>query len=101
VVSSRVTAGERLVLSVGNAVIRAGALRLGQRLTLRPRSVDPRQQRSGRNELRRRYVARRSWLSGGPPPVARRRDVPLDVVIARPSDVSIGCASTPIVVVKK
>jgi hypothetical protein len=82
VVSARVTSRDRLVITVGDAVIRAGALRLGQRLTLRPRSVDPRQQRSGRHELRRRYGARRSWLSGGAPPVARRRDVPLDVVIA-------------------
>jgi hypothetical protein len=81
VVSARVTSNDRLVITVGDAVLRAGALRLGQRLTLRPRSVDPRQQRSGRRELRRRYVARRSWLSGGAPPVARRRDVPLDVVI--------------------
>ena len=55
---------------------------LGQRVTLRPRSVDPRQQRSGRHELHRRYAARRSWLSGGSAPTARRRDVPLDVVVA-------------------
>jgi hypothetical protein len=81
-VSSRVTATDRLVVTVGDGVVRAGALRLGQRLTLRPRSIDPRQQRSGRHELRRRYVVRRSWLSGGSPPVPRRRDVPLDVVIA-------------------
>jgi hypothetical protein len=80
--SSRVTSGDRLLVTVGDGVIRAGALRLGQRLTLRPRSIDPRQQRSGRQELRRRYVLRRSWLSGGAPPVPRRRDVPLDVVIA-------------------
>jgi hypothetical protein len=58
-----------------------GALRRGQRLTLRPRAVDPNQQRSGRHELHRRYAARRSWLSGGSAPNPRRRDVPLDVVI--------------------
>jgi hypothetical protein len=51
-------------------------------VTLRPRAVDPRQQRSNRQELHRRYAARRSWLSGGAPPTPRRRDVPLDVVIA-------------------
>jgi hypothetical protein len=48
---------------------------------LRPRAVDPNQQRSGRHELHRRYAARRLWLSGGSAPNPRRREVPLDVVI--------------------
>ena len=82
VVGTRVTGDERLVVTIGDAVVRPGPARIGQRLTLRPQSVDPRQQRSGRHELHRRYAARRSWLSGGSPPVPRRREVPLDVVIA-------------------
>ena len=82
VAATRVTADERLVITIDEAVVRGGAARLGQRLTLRPRSVDPRQQRSGRQELHRRYAARRSWLSGGAPPTPRRRHVPLDVVVA-------------------
>ena len=82
VAATRVTADERLVITIDEAIVRGGAARLGQRLTLRPRSVDPRQQRSGRQELHRRYAARRSWLSGGPAPTPRRRDVPLDVVVA-------------------
>jgi hypothetical protein len=82
VAATRVTADERLVITIDEAIVRGGAARLGQRLTLRPRSVDPRQQRSGRQELHRRYAARRSWLSGGAPPTPRRRDVPLDVVVA-------------------
>jgi hypothetical protein len=80
VAATRVNANGQLVITIDNAVVRA--VRVGQRLTLRPRSVDPRQQRSGRQELHRRYAARRSWLSGGGPPTPRRRDVPLDVVIA-------------------
>ena len=80
--ATRVTADERLVITIDEAIVRGDAARLGQRLTLRPRSVDPRQQRSGRQELHRRYAARRSWLSGGPAPTPRRRDVPLDVVVA-------------------
>jgi hypothetical protein len=80
VVATRVTTDERLVISIGDAILRSA--RVGQRVTLRPRSIDPRQQRSGRQELHRRYAARRSWLSGGSPPAPRRRDVPLDVVIA-------------------
>ena len=80
VAATRVTTDERLVITIGDAILRSA--RVGQRVTLRPRSIDPRQQRSGRQELHRRYAARRSWLSGGSPPAPRRRDVPLDVVIA-------------------
>ena len=80
VAATRVTAQEQVVVTIGDAVLRAVSIR--QRITLRPRSIDPRQQRSGRQELHRRYAARRSWLSGGAAPTLRRRDVPLDVVIA-------------------
>jgi len=82
VATTRVTTDERLVVTITDAVVRPSPARIGQRVTLRPRSVDPRQQRSGRHELHRRYAARRSWLSGGSAPTARRRDVPLDVVVA-------------------
>ena len=80
VAATRVTAQQRLVVTIGDAVLRGVYIK--QRITLRPRSIDPRQQRSGRQELHRRYAARRSWLSGGAAPTPRRRDVPLDVVIA-------------------
>jgi hypothetical protein len=82
VAATRVTPNERLVVTITDAVVRPGPAHIGQRVTLRPRSVDPRQQRSGRHELHRRYAARRSWLSGGSVPAPRRRDVPLDVVVA-------------------
>jgi hypothetical protein len=82
VVAARVRADGQLVLGLRDVVVRSGPPRRGQRLTLRPRAVDPRRQRSNRQELHRRYAARRSWLSGGAPPAPRRRDVPLDVVIA-------------------
>lgn len=82
VAGTRVTSDERLVVTIAEAVVRPGPAHVGQRVTLRPRSVDPRQQRSGRQELHRRYAARRSWLSGGSAPALRRRDVPLDVVVA-------------------
>ncbi len=60
--ATQVTPGERLVVTIGDAVVRQAA-RGGLRITLRPRSVDLRQQRSGRQELHRRYAARRSWLA--------------------------------------
>jgi hypothetical protein len=82
VMATRVSPDERLVLTVGDVSARAGVVQPGARLSVRPRAVDPNQQRSGRQELHRRYSARRSWLSGGPPPTPRRRDVPLDVVVA-------------------
>jgi hypothetical protein len=80
VAATRVTRDERLVLTLNQVQVR-GSLRRGQRLMLRPRAIDPNQQRSGRHELHRRYAARRSWLSGGSAPAPRRREVPLDVVI--------------------
>jgi hypothetical protein len=80
VAATRVTADQHVVVTVGDAILRS--VRPGQLVTLRPHSVDPRQQRSARQELHRRYTARRSWLSGGAPPPPRRRDVPFDVVIA-------------------
>jgi hypothetical protein len=80
VAETRVTTDEHLLLTLSQVQVR-GPLRRGQRLTLRPRAVDPNQQRSGRHELHRRYAARRSWLSGGSAPDPRRREVPLDVVI--------------------
>jgi hypothetical protein len=82
VAATRVTPDEHLVISIGDAIVRPGPARTGQRLSLRPRSIDPRQQRSGRQELHRRYAVRRSWLSGGAAPTPQRRDVPLDVVVA-------------------
>jgi hypothetical protein len=82
VAATLVTGAERLVVTIADAVVRPGPARIGQRVTLRPRSVDPRQQRNGRHELQRRYAARRSWLSGGIAPAPRRRDLPLDVVVA-------------------
>ncbi|MBV9172786.1 MAG: hypothetical protein JOZ81_22175 [Chloroflexi bacterium] len=80
VLATRVTSNEQLVVTIGDAILRS--LSIKQHVTLRPRSIDPRQQRSGRQELHRRYAARRSWLSGGAAPSPRRRDVPLDVVIS-------------------
>jgi hypothetical protein len=80
VTATRVTAQEQLEVTIGDAVLRS--IFIKQRITLRPRSIDAPQQRSGRQELHRRYAARRSWLSGGAAPTPRRRDVPLDIVIA-------------------
>jgi hypothetical protein len=80
VAATRVDGTGRLVITIDCSTVRPA--NVGQRLTLRPRSVDPRQQRGGRHELHRRYAARRSWLSGGAAPTPRRRDVPLDVVVA-------------------
>jgi hypothetical protein len=80
VAATRVDGTGRLVITIDSSTARPA--NVGQRLTLRPRSVDPRQQRGGRQELHRRYAARRSWLSGGAAPTPRRREVPLDVVVA-------------------
>jgi hypothetical protein len=80
VAATRVDGTGRLVITIDSSTVRPTSV--GQRLTLRPRSVDPRQQRGGRQELHRRYATRGSWLSGGAVPTPRRREVPLDVVVA-------------------
>jgi hypothetical protein len=49
VAATRVTTDERLVIPITDAVVRPGPAHVGQRISLRPRAVDPRQQRSGRH----------------------------------------------------
>ena len=82
VTATRVTPDERLVIAIGDANVRPGPARAGQRLTLRPRSIDPRQQRSGRRELHRRSSLVAVGRGGANATAARRTDVPLDVVVA-------------------
>jgi hypothetical protein len=75
------TANHRLILTVADAVIRPGSLHIGDTMTLRPRAVDPRQQRSGRSNISARYRTTGNWLAGRTAPLVRRREVPLDVVV--------------------
>lgn len=77
---------KRLVLTVHDTIVRPGQLSVGDTLTLRPRAVDPRQQRNGRQLTSERYQAHRNWLAGRAPAPRVRRDVPLDVVISAAED---------------
>lgn len=76
------TPDHRLILTLVDAVIRPGRLQIGDTVTLRPRTVDPRQQSNGRALMRDRYRTTRNWLAGGTAPAVRRREVPLDVVVS-------------------
>lgn len=55
-------------------------------VTLHPAPPSPFSQRNGRARYRRLYGARRSWLTTGRTPVASRRDVPLEVLVAGAED---------------
>lgn len=59
---------------------------VGERLTLRPRRVNPHQQGAALRRRRRRHNAAQNWLAtrNCPPPL--RRNVPLDIAIATADD---------------
>lgn len=81
-----VSPAQSLRLVIEDAMVRAGALVVGNLVTLRATPVNPNQQKHGRRNLRVRYTSGGNWLGTGAPPVIRRRDVPLDIVIAAADD---------------
>ena len=83
VTSAHVVEG-KLVLGLGPVGAHAPAP--GARVCVMPRSPSPQTMRAGRGRYWRLYRARRSWLSTGHTPVAARREVPLDVLIAGAED---------------
>ncbi|MFE7422550.1 hypothetical protein [Rhodococcus sp. NPDC057529] len=83
VTSAHVVEG-KLVLHFGS--VGAHAPTPGARVCVMPRSPSPQTMRAGRGRYWRLYRARRSWLSTGHTPVATRREVPLDVLIAGAED---------------
>ncbi|MGW4334891.1 hypothetical protein ACWEK5_18990 [Rhodococcus koreensis] len=83
VTSTHVVDG-KLVLGLGP--VGAHAPTPGARVCVMPRSPSPQTMRAGRGRYWRLYRARRSWLSTGHTPVATRREVPLDVLIAGAED---------------
>ncbi|BAH55600.1 MULTISPECIES: hypothetical protein [Rhodococcus] len=83
VTSAQVVEG-KLVLGLGSVGAHAPAP--GARVCLMPGPPSPQTMRAGRGRYWRLYRARRSWLSTGQTPVAARREVPLDVLIAGAED---------------
>lgn len=79
-VQSAQVVGGRLVLGFG--VVASHAPDAGSSVALMPQPPSPQTMRAGRGRYWRLYRARRSWLSTGHTPVAQRREVPLDVLIA-------------------
>jgi hypothetical protein len=78
-----VTAQQTLTLSI---TARRNTLAVGDMITLRAAPADPQHQRRGRTQMRVSYNVRGNWLARGARPVARRREVPLDVVVAAADD---------------
>lgn len=71
-----------LTLTIADVLTRPSPLTVGTPITVLARPADPRQQSNGRRNLADRYRPRTNWLANGTAPDPRRRDVPLDVVIA-------------------
>lgn len=84
--SVTVTAAQNLALQVSSPLVRRGALAEGDVVTLRPKAVDPQRQNRGRGNLRASYRTAGNWLARRRAPVPRRREVPLDVVVAAADD---------------
>lgn len=83
--STQVTTAGELVLTLTPAS-RRSPYETGQRLTLRPRRVDPFQQMGARRQRRQRHAAPTNWLATRDCPAPLRRDVPLDIAIAAATD---------------
>lgn len=62
------------------------ALDVGATVTLRPTRPDLFMQQRARTALRRRYTHDGNWLAGRGLPKPKRRDVPLDIVVAAAED---------------
>lgn len=57
-------------------------VKVGNRVTLRPARVDPNMQANARRLAAAGYRRGTNWIAGRGKPVARRGDVPLDVIVA-------------------
>lgn len=62
------------------------ALSVGERVTLRPARVDPNMQTTARRLASYGYRRGTNWIAGRGTPIARRGDVPLDVIVAAADD---------------
>lgn len=80
--TATITAGGTLTITVTDTISRPHAPTAGQPITLVARPADPNQQSRGRSNTAARYSRRENWIANGTAPEPRRRDVPLDVVIA-------------------
>jgi hypothetical protein len=86
VLTATVGADARLTITVGDLVRRLKDLAIGDRVTLRPARVDPFMQANGRGLMAAGYFRGTNWIAGRGQPMARRGDVPLDVIVAAAGD---------------
>ena len=82
-----VSAAQTLTLTLRTAATRNGSITVGDPMTLRSKAAEPHQQRHGRGNLGGRYRSPHNWLATATPPEPRRREVPLDIVIAAADDI--------------
>jgi hypothetical protein len=86
IASAHIDAAARLTVTVEGIAKRAKHGQPGDRVTLRPRRVDPHMQANARSLAVTGYRRGSNWIAGRGKPVARRGDVPLDVIVAAADD---------------
>ncbi|MGC5225197.1 hypothetical protein ACPW96_21720 [Micromonospora sp. DT81.3] len=86
VTTARIDTHSRLTITIEGIPKRATACKPGERVTLRPQRVDPHMQASARRLAATGYHRDSNWIAGRGKPVARRGDVPLDVIVAAAED---------------
>lgn len=80
--AASIGADARLIITLSGLPRRGAAMKVGERLTLRPGRVDPNMQANARRLTSAGYRRGANWIAGRGKPVARRGDVPLDVIVA-------------------
>jgi hypothetical protein len=86
IASAHIDAAARLTVTVEGIGKRSKEGQPGDRVTLRPRRVDPHMQANARSLAALGYRRGTNWIAGRGKPVPRRGDVPLDVIVAAADD---------------
>jgi len=83
---THIDADAHLTLTVEGIPTRCKDGQPGERVTIRPRRVDPHMQANARTLAALGYRRGNNWIAGRGKPVARRGTVPLDVIVAAADD---------------
>lgn len=86
IATANIDTNARLTITIEGIPKRSKAGQPGERVTLRPRRVDPHMQANARSLAALGYRRGNNWIAGRGKPVTRRGNVPLDVIVAAADD---------------
>lgn len=86
ITATHIDADARLTLTLEGIPTRSKDGQPGERVTIRPRRVDPHMQASARTLAALGYRRGNNWIAGRGKPLPRRGNVPLDVIVAAADD---------------